>query len=220
VITKALGFIAYYSTPHVHSGLYVFAADPNDYHADEDDYNEIFIALIPKDWHNGSGDFDDFDRKMAHARTKIAQTKDDITLFYGKVDLRLKLLVWMTVKKDLEDSVVYWFEAKGYAPHTGNPSLVPPCDPGQHDANPAVKLLPKPKAIPLSPSGQLRRASRARVDPFCPPTVNQNAQYVGSATEESEAAPSPPSAGASHSQIDPLGKCNFNKPPLTHNLGR
>jgi len=212
VITKALGFIAYYSTPHAHFGLYVFAADPDDYLADVDEYNEIFIALITEDWQNGSGDYDDFDGKMAHARTKIDLTIEDISLNYDKVDLRLKPPGWMTVKKDLEDCVVYWFEANGYVPHTGNSSRVPPCGPCP-PAYPPAKLLPQPKAFPLNPSGQIRRAPRARGDPIRPSNVNQVAQYVASATEESEAAPSPTSAGASHSQIDTLGKCNFDNPP-------
>ena len=96
--------------------------------------------------------------------------------------------------------------------HSGNPSHEP-LGLGPYDANPAVKLLPKAKATPLDTSGPPRRTPRARVEPFSPSLVSQNAQYVASATEESEAAPSPTSAGASHSQVDPLGKCNFNNPP-------
>jgi hypothetical protein len=63
---------------------------------------------------------------MAHVRTKITQLTQDITMHYSKVDLQLKRLAWMTNKKDLEESVVYWFESNGFIPHSCNPSNVPP----------------------------------------------------------------------------------------------
>jgi hypothetical protein len=211
VITKALGFIAYYSTPHAHSGLYVFATDPDDYTADVEEYNEIFIALISEGWQNGRGDFDDFASKMTEARAKIDQTIEDITLHYDKVDLQQKPVGWLTVKKTLEGCVIDWFESNGYVPHTGISSRVPPhgpCPP----AYPPAKLLPLPKANPLNTSGQNRRALHVGADPIRPSDATQVAQYVPSVTKESEAAPSPSSAGASRTQIDTLGKCNFDNP--------
>ena len=47
----------------MHLGLYVLAADTDDYPVDEVGYNEIFIALIPEDWQKGKGNFDDFEGK-------------------------------------------------------------------------------------------------------------------------------------------------------------
>jgi hypothetical protein len=190
----------------------VFAADPADYTADVEEYNEIFIALISEGWQNGSGDFDDFTSKMAEARTKIVQTIEDITLNYDKVDLQQKPVGWISVKKDLEDCVTDWFESNGYFPHTGISSRVPPhgpCPP----AYPPAKPIPLPKANPLNTSGQNRRALHVGADPTRPSDATQVAQYVPSGTEESEAAPSPSSAGASRAQIDTLGKCNFDYPP-------
>ena len=85
---------------------------------------------------------------------------------------------------------------------------------GNFDANPRVKLLPKAKSRPLDTSGLSRRNPRAKVDPSSSTLIRQGAQYVASVTEESVLAPSPTSAGAAHSQTDPLGRCNFNNPPL------
>ena len=63
VITKTLGFIAHYCTPHVHLGLYILAADTGDQMDVEDNNNEIFIASIPESWQAGKGNFDDFAEK-------------------------------------------------------------------------------------------------------------------------------------------------------------
>ena len=85
---------------------------------------------------------------------------------------------------------------------------------GNFVANPRVKLLPNAKGRPLDTSGLSRRTPRAKVDPSSSTQIRQGAQYVASVTEESVLAPSPTSAGAAHSQTDPLGRCSFNNPPL------
>ena len=85
---------------------------------------------------------------------------------------------------------------------------------GNFDANPRVKLLPKAKGRPLDTSGLSRRNPRAKVDPSSSTQIRQGAQDVASVTEASDLAPSPTSAGAAHSQTNPLGRCNFNNPPL------
>ena len=74
----------------------------------------------------------------------------------------------MSNKKDLEENVIYWSEANGFIPHSGNPAPVLPHGQGQRDANQAVRPLPKPKAFPLVPSGRLRRSPRASAEPFSP----------------------------------------------------
>ena len=66
---------------------------------------------------------------------------------------------------------------------------------------------------PQDTSGLSRRNPRAKADSFSSTRISQGAQYVASNTEDSDVAPSPTSAGATHTQIDPMGKCNFNNPP-------
>ena len=85
---------------------------------------------------------------------------------------------------------------------------------GNFDANPRVKLLPKTKGRPLDTSGLSRRNPRAKVDPSSPTQIWQGTQDMASVTEASDVAPSPTSAGAAHSQTNPLGRCNLNNPPL------
>jgi len=149
---------------------------------------------------------------MEVVRTKIALLILDIVMHHSKVDLDEKQITWMINKTNLEDNLIYWFESNGYLPNSGT-LCHEPTGFGTVDTNPSVRLPPKAKVRPQDTSGLSRRNPRARADASSSTRISQGAQYVASNTEDSDVAPSPTSAGATHTQIDPMGKCNFNNPP-------
>ena len=190
----------------------MFAADTDAYMDPEDRYNEIFIATIPEGWQAGKGNFDDFADKMEVARTKIDLLIIDIVLNHNRDDLDHKRITWMINKGHLEENLIYWFESNGYLPNSGTLSHEPTSF-DIDDANPSVKLPPKAKVKPQATSRLRRQNPIAKADTASSARSSQVAQYVASHTEDSDAAPSPTSAGATNTHVEPLGKCNFDKPP-------
>ena len=104
-------------------------------------------------------------------------------------------------------------EPNSGAPSSGAPSHEPTSFDNSDDVNPNVKLPPKAKANPQAASRLSKQNPLAKTDTASSARTSQVAQYVASHTEDSDAAPSPTSAGATNTHIEPMGKCNFNNPP-------
>jgi hypothetical protein len=218
IITKILRFIAHYGTPRGHRGLYIVAADTDTYVGTEDYYNEIFIATIPESWQAGNGNFDDFADKMEEARTKIDQLILDIILHHHKSDLEQKQITWMTNKCRLEDNLNCWFESNGYLPNSGTPIHELTSFDNIDDANPSVKLPFKAKANPQAASSMSGQNPLAKADTASVARTGQLTQYVGSHTEDSDAAPSPTSAGVTNTPRRPNGQLQLQKPSAPYHV--
>ena len=119
VIAKTLGFIAHYSTPLIHHGLYVVAADPETYHEFGEigeSYNEIFIASITEGWKPEDNNDHRIDVRMSEARVKIDKLVHDIIQNHLKPNLGHRNFTWIHNKGRLEYIAAVWFESNGYFP--------------------------------------------------------------------------------------------------------
>ena len=97
VIAKTLGFIAHYSTPLIHHGLYVVAADPETYQEFGEigeSYNEIFIASITEGWTPEDNNDDKIGERMLEARVKIDKLVHDIIQNHSKPNLEQRNVTW------------------------------------------------------------------------------------------------------------------------------
>ena len=208
VISKTLGFIAYYGTPLIHHGLCVVAADPETYHEFGEigeSYNEIFIASITEGWEPGDDNDDNISDKMSEACIKIDKLVLDIIQNHSESNLEQRQINWINNKGRLEYIATVWFESNGYFPNSSfqNPDCTKMKD--INDATPAVKLPPKAKGNPRAAGRQRREQnSLAKADTALSTQVSQQTQYINSQTEAIEAAPSPSSDGATIIPSSPL----------------